>query len=291
MGLAREQNAVIATRQLASCGIDSDAISVRVARGQLHRVHRGVYAVGTGTLSLRGELTAAVLACGSDAVLSHRAAAAWWEMLTWEGGPVDLIVPRSAGRRLDGIRPHRSRSLDEGDIWRRDNIRVTSPARTILDLAAGMAPDAYRRTVRQAFAEGRVSVRQLSDVLARAPRHSGAAKLRDLIAHGYAPTRSELEDLALDLLDEAAVERPEINPKLHLDGHDIRPDMLWRDRRLVIELDSRRWHSDPLTQQDDAAKQAILEANGIRVMRISWHQLVDRPRQTVTRVRSAVGGW
>ena len=84
--LAAEQNAVIGTRQLVSCGIGPDAIAVRVARGQLHRVLRGVYALGTGVLTLRGQLTAAVLACGDAAVLSHRSAAASWEMLVWQGG-------------------------------------------------------------------------------------------------------------------------------------------------------------------------------------------------------------
>lgn len=286
--LAREQNDVISTRQLASCGVDTDATAVRVARGQLHRIHRGVYAVGTGALTLRGRLAAAVLACGDDAVLGHRAAAAWWEMLPWPGGPVDVIVPRGAGRRRDAIRPRWSRSLDPRDVWTRDNIRITSPARTVLDLAPGMAPEAYRRTVRQALAEGRVSVRQLTAVLARAPRHLGAAKLRKLVADGYVPTRSALEDLALDLITHAGIERPEINPRLRFDGRTIRPDMLWRDRHVAIELDSRRWHHDLLTREDDAEKQAILEAHGHHVMRITWHQIVNRPTQTIARIRAAV---
>ncbi|MFP5362069.1 MAG: endonuclease domain-containing protein [Thermoleophilia bacterium] len=90
------------------------------------------------------------------------------------------------------------------------------------------------------------------------------------------------------LLDGAGIDRPEINPLLHLDGRAIRPDLLFADRRLVVELDGRRWHDDPLTQQDDAARQAILEAHGHRVLRITWLQVVSHPQQTLRRIRAAL---
>lgn len=279
---------MITAWQLAACKLNSNAITVRIRRGQLHRVHRGVYAVGTGVLTLRGQLTAAVLACGDDAVLSHRSAAAWWRMLPWDGRDLEVIVRGGAGRTISGIRPRWSRSLTERDIWRRDHIRVTSPARTALDLAADMTPKALRRMVRQALAERRVTIRQLADVLGRAPRHPGARALRAIVADGHVPTRSELEDVALDLLERSGIERPEVNPGLHLDDRDIHPDLLFRSHRLVIELDSRRWHHDPLTQRDDADKQAILEAQGYRVLRITWQQIVDDPHQTLRRIRSAL---
>jgi predicted transcriptional regulator of viral defense system len=285
--LAAEQNAVVSTRQLAACGIDSDAITVRVRRGQLHRVHRGVYAVGCGLLTLRGELTAAALACGQGAVLSHRAAAAWWELLAWEPRSPDVIVPGGAGRRLAGIRPRWSRSLERRDVWRRDRILVTSPARTTLDLAADLSATALRRMVRRALAEGRVSIRQLTEVLDRAPRHRGAARLRAVLADGHVPTLSELEDLALDLLAQAGIERPEVNPELVLDGRRLRPDLLWRQARVVVELDGAAWHGDPLTRRDDADKQAILEAHGHRVLRVTWQQVVGCPRQTLARIQAA----
>ncbi len=287
--LAAEQNAVVTARQLASCGIDSGAITVRLRRGQLHRVHRGVYAVGTGRLTLRGELTAAVLACGDGAVLSHHAAAAWWGLLRSDERDPEVIVPRGAGRGLAGVRPRWSRSLDRRDVWRRESILVTSPARTVLDLAADLPASTLRRMVRQALAERRLSIRQLTEVLDRAPRHRGVTALRSVLADGHIPTRSELEDRALDLLEQAGFERPEVNSELLLDGRRIRPDLLWRHRHVVIELDGAAWHHDPLTQRNDADKQAILEAHGYRVLRITWQQVVDHPRQTVARIRAALG--
>ncbi len=287
--LAAEQNGIVTVRQLNECGLNSGAITVRVRRGQLHRIHRGVYAVGTANLSLRGTFTAAVLACGADAALSHRSAAAWHAMLRWHGGRPDVIVPRSGGRGVRAIRSHRSTSLHPFDVWRREGILVTAPARTVLDLAAEMSPKALRRMVRQAFADRILSARQLHDVLARSPRHPGAARLRALLADGYVPTRSELEDRALNLVVAAGIERPEVNPRLVLGGRTIEPDLLWRELRVVVELDGAAWHEERLAREDDAERQALLEAHGYRVLRITWRQLVDHPRQTIARIRAALG--
>jgi hypothetical protein len=159
----------------------------------------------------------------------------------------------------------------------------------VLDLAAELSGKALRRMVRQALAEGRVSVGQLTEVLDRAPRHWGASALRALLADGHVPTRSELEDLALDVLAGAGVERPEVNPELLLDGRRLRPDLLWRRQGVVVELDGGAWHADPLTRRNDAEKQAILEVHGYRVLRATWQQLVDHPQQTLARIHAALG--
>jgi predicted transcriptional regulator of viral defense system len=287
--LAARQRGMVTTWQLLACGLTHNAIATRVRRGQLHRVYRGVYAVGHDALTQTASFVAAVLACGAQATLAHHAAAAHLVMLEYDGRDPDVIVPRGGGRRIDGIRAHRSR-LDRRDVWIRDGIRVTSPARTILDLAATTHPKPLRRLARQAQAEQRVNVRQLLDVLDRNPHHRGAARLRATIADGPAPTRSDHEDLVLDLLDRAGIERPELNPRMRLDDRPISPDMLWRADRLVVECDSRRWHSDPLTQQDDADKQAILEAHGYRVVRITWQQALQRPSQTLARLSGGGSG-
>lgn len=282
--LAAGHNGVVTTRELAACGIKGPMVTARVRRGHLHRKHHGVYAVGHPALTQTGTFTAAVLACGAGAVLGHHAAAAHLELLMYDGRDPDVIVPRSGGRKIDGITPHRSR-LDPRDVWTRDGIRVTSPARTILDLAATIGPKALRRLARQAQAEHHVNVRQLLEILRRHPGHRGAARLRAAIADGPAPTRSDHEDLVLDLIDRAGLARPELNVALQLGGRRIVPDMLWRAERIVVECDSRRWHSDPLTLRDDADKQAILEAHGHRVVRITWHQAAGNPRQTLARLR------
>jgi predicted transcriptional regulator of viral defense system len=287
--LAARRRGIVTRRQLVACGMTDRMIAVRVRRGWLHPVHRGVYAVGHAALTETASFVAAVLACGASATLGFHAAAAHLQMLDHDGRDPDVIVPRNGGRKIDGIRVHRTR-LDRRDVWIRDGIRVTSPARTILDLAATMHHKPLRRLARQAQAEERVNVGQLLDVVERHPRHRGAAKLRAVIADGPAPTRSDHEDLVLDLLDRAGIERPELNPRLRLDDRRMSPDMLWPEHKLAIECDSRRWHSDPLTVQNDADKQAILEAHGFRVLRITWQQAVGRPRQTLARVKTALSG-
>lgn len=287
--IAAGQQSVISTRQLAGCGLNSGAITTRVRRGNLRRLYRGVYAVGSAPLTLKARLVAAVLACGADAILSHFAAAAWWGFVVWDDRRVDVTVPRAAGRRVPAIRSRRPRALGPRDAWRRDGIHITSPARTVLDLAAELPAAALRRMVRQALTERRLSIGDLAAVIERSTGHPGTAAVQVLITDGHVPTRSELEDRALDVLERAGIERPEVNAKLVLGQRALEPDLLWRRQRLVVELDGAAWHDNRLTREDDAARQALLEAHGYRVVRITWRQLADAPAQTLARIRAALG--
>ena len=188
-----------------------------------------------------------------------------------------MIVTRGGARRIDGVHVHRSRSLTRRDVRWRDGIPVTSPARTLLDLATVLPERALRRAARQAQALKLVTIRELREITERCNGHHGAAKLRAVVADGPAPTRSPLEDVLLDLLDGAGIQRPEINAPLRLGGETIIPDFLWRDRRLAIEADSVTWHDHKLTRENDARKQAILEAHGWRVLRITHDQAQAPP--------------
>jgi very-short-patch-repair endonuclease len=287
--VAAGQNDVLSARQLNRCGLDSKAIAVRVRRGQLHRKYRGVYAVGTGVLTTRGLLTAAVMACGDAAILGHFASAAWHELLPWEDRAVDVIASRGGGgRRQRGIRFHWT-PVDRRDAWRRDGVLVTSPARTVLDLATVLEPWALRRMVRQALGDRRLSLNQLAAAVQRAPRHRGSPAVRALIADGFVATRSDLEDLGHDAVRSWRLPEPEVNPRLVLDGRPVEPDLLWRDARVVVELDSRTWHDDPLAREDDAERQALLEAHGYRVLRITHNQLAADGARSRARVLSALG--
>ena len=168
-------------------------------------------------------------------------------------------------------------------------MRVTSPARTLLDIASDLTEHELRRTIRRAQVEGHTNVRQILDVLSRGAGERGAPALRAAIAGGPVPTRSELEDIVLELIDHATAERPEINAKICLEGRaPIEPDFLWRARRLVIEADGAAWHDDRLTRELDAEKQAALEAAGYRVLRITWKQAIRQPQQTIARIRAAL---
>ncbi|MDX6677793.1 MAG: hypothetical protein QOE31_1845 [Solirubrobacteraceae bacterium] len=235
--LAAERDGVLSIGQLRSCGVDDDAVAVRVRDGRLHRLYRGVYAVGHPGITLRGRFRAAVLACGEAAVLSHFAAAAFWGFRTWEERRIDVTVPSGGARDIDGLRVHRSRTVQR-DVLVRDGLRVTTPARTLLDLAATLPEKGLRSVVRRAQAQGAVSIRQILELLDRSNGHRGAAKLRAVVADGPAATRTEIEDVLLDLLDAGNIERPEINAPLHYGTQTIVPDFLWRAQRVAIEADS-----------------------------------------------------
>ena len=231
---------------------------------------------------------AAVLACGARAYVSWYAAGMLLEQLPWEERIPDVTVVATKARRVEGINVHRARSLHWRDVTHHHGIPVTSPERTLLDLATVLSPEALRTAARRAQAAHRVSVRQLLRCIERSNGHHGTGALRAVIADGPAPTRSTLEDRLLDLLVRAGVERPEINAPLRVDGRTIIPDFVWRAQRLAIEADSERWHEHKLTRENDADKQAILEARGWRVLRIDDQQLRRHPGQTLARIRAAL---
>ena len=281
--LAAEQEGVVSTDQLHAIGLDKDAVRRRVRDGRLHRIHRGVYAVGHTAISLNGRFLAAVLACGQTAALTRYSAGALDGYLTWDDRLIEVTVVGSAPRRHEGIRVHRARYLDERDVRRNLTIPRTTVARTLLDLADDMPDKALRRAVRQAQAMRLTSVRQIADVLTRSNGRRGAKRLAALIADGPAPTRSDLEDVVLDLIDGAGFERPEINLRL---GR-VYPDLRWPAQRLTVECDSATWHSGKLATEDDAARQAKLEADGERVLRVTWQQAFKQRQQTVARLAAA----
>ncbi|HKE81113.1 MAG TPA: DUF559 domain-containing protein [Solirubrobacteraceae bacterium] len=164
---------------------------------------------------------------------------------------------------------------------------MTSPARTLLDLAALFDHRALRRAVRQALSLRRVNIRELVELLSlRGPRR-GARSLARIVAAGPAPTRSELEDVVLDLFVRGGLAHPDVNVPLILEGRRVVPDFRWPSQRLVVEADGGAWHDSKLAREDDAVRQARLEAHGERVLRITWDQAIARPGQTLARLRAA----
>jgi hypothetical protein len=246
-----------------------------------------VYAVGHPHLPLEGRFLAALLACGDGAVLSHRAAAAVGGFLDWRGGPIDVLVLDTTTRVHAGIRLHRTIRLDPEDVQRRDGLPVTSPARTLVDLASTLDARTLRRATRQAQSLRLVTHAEIVRTLERLRPCRGARKLASILATGPAPTRSELEDLVLDLILDAGFRRPDINLPITIHNTTVIPDFRWPAQRLVVEADGAQWHDSPLAQADDAERQALLEAHGDRVVRVRWQQVIRDRARTVARLRAA----
>ncbi len=284
--LAGADRGVLSVTELRACGLSDTAISGRVRRGWLHRLHRGVYAVGHPNVPLEGRFLAAVKACGPGAALSHVPAAVLWGFLDWEERLIDVTVP-GAYRSHAGLRIHRSGRLTALDVARFAGVPVTTPARTLLDLAGVLPAPALRAVVRRAQGMQRVNVEQLVAALARLRPCRGASRLAAVIATGPAPTRSLFESVVLDLLAEGGLRPPEVNRPLWIGGRKVIPDFRWPAERLVLEADSAAWHDNPIAREEDAERQALLEANGERVIRVTWTQAMTRRPQTLARLLAA----
>jgi Protein of unknown function (DUF559) len=278
---------VVGRAQLLAAGIGRRAIEHRVATGRLHLLHRGVYAVGHTAITDEGRWLAAVFAAGVRAVLSHFSAAALWRMVAWDGRRPEVTVVGAGTRSHAGLRLHRTGRLEPRDIRRRAGIPVTSPARTLADIAPHLSYLALRRAARQALSLHWLSTRDLVEIIARDGHRRGTGKLRRVIADGPAPTRSLLEDVVLDLIKAAGLEPPDVNVPIDLDGRRVVPDFRWPERRLVVEADGAAWHDNRLAREDDAARQALLEAHGDPVLHVTWDQAVARHAQTIARLRAA----
>ena len=285
---AAGQQGQVTTKQLRDCGLGPNAITVRARNGSLHRMYRGVYSVGHVATTREARFMAAVLACGDRADLSRFSVGMLLENLPREERLPDVTVVATKARRVEGIVVHRARSLHWRDVTHHEGIPMTSPERTLLDLAAVLEPRQLRSAARRAQAAHQVSVPQLRAVVDRSNGHPGAGALLAVIADGPVPTRSGLEDLVLDIVDAGGIERPECNVPLRFGGVTLIPDCIWRDRRVALEADSVRWHEHKLTREHDADKQAMLEANGWRVLRIDYQQARQRPEQTLARIRAAL---
>jgi hypothetical protein len=285
--LAGDERGVLALAELRRCGLADDEVDSRARTGRLHRLHQGVYAVGHLSLTREAVWVAAVKACGERAALSHYSAAAHWGFVEWDDRTPEVTVPGPGSRRHPKIRVHRSKLLTRRDVMIRDGIPVTSPAWTLLDLAAVLPGRPLRRAVREAMAQRRVAIRQLADVVRRAGSRRGAGKLARIIAAGYTPTESVLSDTVLDLILAGGFVRPDVGEPLVIAGRRLVPDFRWPKQRLIVEADGAQWHDHKLAKEDDAERQAILEAHGERLVRVTWNQALTRRHQTLARLATA----
>jgi very-short-patch-repair endonuclease len=284
--LAARQHGVVSVGDLLACGLDHDAISVRVANGRLHPMHKGVYAVGHANPTRDGWFLAAVKACGASAALCLWSSAALQNIITWEDRHPDVLVKGASAPQHERINGHRTSYLPAGHVTSVRGIPVTTAERTLLDLAAVMAEHRLRRAVRQSQFLKLTTVPSLVAVLHGPGPKRGRKILARILATGAAPTQSELEDAVLDLVLRGGLVHPLVNEPLYLSGRRIVPDLLWPQERLVIEADGPH-HDDPFERVADRERQRILEAHGYRVIRVTWAQVVGNPGGTLRRCREA----
>ncbi len=280
--IAARQHGLITIRQLLGLGFDDAAIARRVASGRLHRVHRGVYAVGHLALTPSARRLAAVLAVSDQALASHITAAAIWE-IRLTSSPRFHVTTTGRQRSRGAIRVY-ERALQADDRSLRDGIPVTSLARTLVDLGDVVAASQVRNAFVRAEQHRLIDMTAIAACLQRTGRTRGATHLREVL-RVYDPrweqTRSSLELALLDATTAAGLPAPEINAWIE---DRFLVDALWRSQRLIVEVDSRRYHDISSARRNDARRDHTLKSLGYGVLRVTDEELAARPEATARRI-------
>jgi very-short-patch-repair endonuclease len=277
--LAGRQHGVVARRQLLAKGVTAREIDRRVESERLHVIHRGVYLVGHRAAPELAYETAALLAVGAKAVLSHESAAYLHTLLPHPARPVHVsVIGRALPKRSD-IHIHRTSTLRRADVTRHEGLAVTRPARTILGLSATRTPDELEAVVAEGMRRLRVPERALRDQLNRHPGARGTRSLRAVLDGPAGPqfTRSKAERLLRRLLRDAGLPSPLSNEK----AGPYEVDLLWPEHKLVVEFDGFRFHGDRKAFEDDRKRDAHLHSVGYLVLRITWRRLVEEPHAVI----------
>jgi len=266
---------VVARRQLLGLGLTEKAIQHRIAKGRLHPILRGVYAVGRPNLTRHGHWAAALLSCGAEAVLSHESAAALWGMRPAAGNDVHVSVPNRVARHRPGVVVHRRSAFARHELTRCQGIAVTNPICTLVDLATRVDRSQLEAAVNEADKHDLTDPQQLRSALDELPRRPGIRALCELLdRRTFKLTDSELERRFLPLVRKAGLSAPET--ACYVSGFKV--DFHWPDLGLVVETDGLRYHRTPGQQTRDRVRDQAHTAAGLTPLRFTHAQVRFEPR-------------
>jgi very-short-patch-repair endonuclease len=278
--IAARQRTLVTTEQLMACGLGKDAVAYRVKSGRLRWVFQSVYSVSSGPLPPLALELAALLACGKGSLLSHRSAAFVWGM---RKVPPDVVEVSVVGRNCwlrDGLRVHRIKAIDRGELRRYEDLWVSSPARAVLEVAAVGTRDELVDVIDAGLALRRFTAGDLKAVLTRHKGRRGTGRLAEVIADdtAMAISRSRAEKALLRLIRDAGLPMPQTNVPF---GR-YEADFVWREQKLIVELDSATYHSGPGAFHRDREKDLVFRGAGFDVMRPTRaHVVYEGPRVLV----------
>ncbi len=288
--VAARQHGLVTRGQLVTAGLSSSAVGRRLRAGRLRQIHRGVYRLGPLTAPFAAEM-AAVLACGSESVVSHLSAAGIWVPAAAEPRPrqpsrVEITTTSEKGRRRPGILVHHVARLDPDERTTWQQIPITTPARTLIDLAGVVGSRELEAALARAEREGLVAHGELLRHLERHPRRPGSGVLRALLEADGDPalSRSAAEEEFLALTIKARLPRPATN--VRIGAYEV--DFLWRTKGIAVEIDGFRYHSSRPRFEGDRRKDAWLLAHGITVVRLSWRQITEDALATAVQIALAL---
>jgi very-short-patch-repair endonuclease len=282
--VARAQRGRASREQLLDAGVTRHEIDGRVRRGSLIPKHSGVYVVGHAAEVDLGDETAALLACGPNAILSHHSAATIWGLRPGRARPIHVTVPRGDhGARPEGVIVHRTILPTERRVHR--DLPITSPARTVLDIAAGLPDRDIEYILEEGLARRLLNEAAVGEVAARAGRHPGAARLRRVLATRTGTlTESVAQRRLLGLIREAGLPCPQTERPLL----DYRVDLLWPDLKLVVEVDGYQSHGTRGAFERDRRRDARLQAAGFMVIRVTAREIEYHPWAVIAQIAQAI---
>jgi very-short-patch-repair endonuclease len=284
--LAGGQRTIVSHEQLIGLGFSPRTIAHWVNRGRLTPVFHGVYSVISGELPPLALEQAALLVCGERVFLSHHSAAFLWGLRTAHPVEVEVSV---VGRRCDprkGIRVHQIQEIDRSEIRRHAGLWVSTPARAVLEIAETRSPGEVAAAINEGLA-GRVLKRgEVDEVLARHRGRRGAGRLAAVIAGGAGATisRSKAERRFRRLIRDAGLPQPEVNQPF---GR-WELDFIWREERLVVEIDGYQFHSGPASFNNDHEKDLAVRDAGLDLLRFTSDHVVMRSAMVLARVAGAL---
>ena len=284
-GVAGGQKTLLTTEQLLACGLTEDAVAYRVQARRLHVVFRGVYSFGCGELPPNARELAGLLACGERSFVSHRSAAFVLGLRAAPPAEVEITVVDRGCRSRDGLRVHRVRTVDRRELRWREGLWVSSPARVCLEVAA-TAPAELPDLIDAGLAKRLLTRRDMEAVVSRHRGYRGVARLAEILGDESAMTitRSRAEKAFLKLIRDARLPLPEVNVRLG----PYEPDFLWREQRLIVELDSYGFHGGPGAFQNDREKDLFYRDAGFDVLRPTRAHVIHQPAVVLVRVVRAL---
>jgi very-short-patch-repair endonuclease len=280
--LATRQHGVVSIRQLLGpLGYSQSAIARALSAGRLHRLHRGVYAVGHTDISLHGRCLAAVLTSGPGALLSHYSAAWLWGLSSYPAIPIHVTGPSPRSRRPP-IRLHHASKLTDSDRDLHEGIPVTSVARTVLDQAALVPQRQLRRLLKRTEERKLFDLAATHDVISRNRGHRGGKRLRRAIAlYEPAPfTRSEFERAFFEAVLASGLPTPSVNYSVA--GFEL--DLYWPEHQFAVELDLYETHGTRESFESDRLRQEDLLLEGIGMTRVTGPRFEREPDTVLARI-------
>jgi len=284
--IAAAQHGIVTAGQLRSAGFGRTATARRLDGAWLARVHEGVYRVGVFGGPFAAEM-AALLACDPRSAVGCRSALGVWGLPGRPAGVVDITIPHGVRAGRPGIRYHRVAALPDQDVTVRHGLRVTTPARTLVDLAATTPPAELERLIEEMQVQRLATTEEIRAAIHRGAGRPGIRKLREAAALSLDEpllTRSEAERRLRSLLRSAALPMPKTNVKRA--GWEV--DAVWDRHRLVVEVDGYEYHRPRARFERDRRKDAQLMLAGYRVLRITWRQLTREPETVIAIIAGAL---